>query len=519
MLPEKLESNTTWYEKTYNDTIGSEWYKETVRPYVDIYLGGSFRLFNFYVFENASYAKNEETKLYVSASMEKGATVEQMNTVFLEVENYLKQFNEIKIFTTNIYSGEYARLEISFKPEFSDSSIPFVLKSRLIRKALDFGGIDWNIYGVGKGFNNGGSNGEPINFSVKAKGYNYDQLNVWADSLKTALEIHPRIQKVLIRENSFWAEEPSFEYRFKIDKQKLALAKVSPSRMIDELKQLSLSKQQDLALNIDGNYSPVRFEPVNSKTFDIWHIKNTSLDSLNKPFTLKGIAEITKERADENIFKENQEYIRLVQFQYTGSAKFGSKFLNKQLELLETKLPLGYTFERANRQWFLDQDKNNNYTFLLLLVLGIIYLICAILFESFKQPFIILSVIPISFIGVFLTFYWFDFNFDQGGLASFVLLSGITVNATIFIINGFNKLKKEQPNKDNILLYLEAFKQKIFPILLTIISTILGFIPFVKDGQNEVFWFALGVGTIGGLLFSLIGILFYLPIFALKKAN
>jgi multidrug efflux pump subunit AcrB len=97
------------------------------------------------------------------------------------------------------------------------------------------------------------------------------------------------------------------------------------------------------------------------------------------------------------------------------------------------------------------------------------------------------------------------------------LLSGITVNASIFIINGFNKLKKEFPNRNKIELYLEAFKQKIFPIMLTIVSTILGFIPFVKDGQNEVFWFALGVGTIGGLIFSLFGILFYLPIFTLKK--
>ena len=111
----------------------------------------------------------------------------------------------------------------------------------------------------------------------------------------------------------------------------------------------------------------------------------------------------------------------------------------------------------------------------------------------------------------------FDFNFDQGGLASFVLLSGITVNASIFIINGFNKLKKEFPKQNYINLYIEAFKQKIFPITLTIISTILGFIPFVKDGQNEVFWFALGAGTIGGLLFSLLGILIYLPLFTLKQ--
>ena len=519
MLPQKLDGNSKWYEKAYNTTLGSEWYRENLRPHLDRYLGGSFRLFTYYVFDSAYYGRNEETQLFVSASMEKGATVHQMNTVFIELENYLSQYNEIKQYTTNVSSGDFARLEITFKDQYANTSFPFMLKSRLVRKALDFGGIDWNIYGVGNGFNNGASTNEPINFSVKAKGYNYDALNEWADTLKTDLLKHPRIQKVLIRENSSWAKEPSYEYRFTLDKQLLALADVSPSQLVTELKDLTLSKSEDVSLNINGKYSPIRFQSNKAEDYDIWSIKNTPLDSLTTPILLKDIANISKELEEENIYKENQEYIRLVEFQYTGAAKFGSRFLDEQLEMLETKLPLGYTFERSERQWFFSQDKNSNYAFLLLLVLSIIYLICSILFESLKQPFIILSVIPISFIGVFLTFYLFDFNFDQGGLARFVLLSGITVNASIFIINAYNKLNKEFPNTNKVRLYIEAFKQKIFPILLTIISTILGFIPFVKDGQNEVFWFALGVGTIGGLLFSLAGILFYLPIFTLKKSK
>ncbi|WP_198295226.1 efflux RND transporter permease subunit [Winogradskyella sp. PC-19] len=517
MLPQKLDANETWYEKTYNTTLGNEWYLENARPFLDKYLGGSFRLFSYYVFDSAYYGRNEQTKLYVSASMEKGATVDQMNTVFIELENYLSQFGEIKQYNTSVYGGDYATIEVVFKEKYEESSFPFLLKSRLIRKALDFGGIDWNIYGVGNGFNNGGSSNEPVKFSVKAKGYNYDALNVWADSLKVALLEHPRIQKVLVRENSAYAKAPSYEYRFTLDKERLALASVSPQRVVDELKGLTLSKTQDISLNIKGKYTPIRLESNDAKAYDIWHIKNTPLDSLSKPIVLKDIAKVVKEREEENIYKENQEYLRLVEFQYTGAAKFGSKFLNEKLEELETKLPLGFTFERSEQQWYFNQDKNSNYGFLLVLVLSIIYLICSILFESLKQPFIILSVIPISFIGVFLTFYLFDFNFDQGGLASFVLLSGITVNASIFIINGFNKLRKTFPEKDSILLYIEAFKQKIFPILLTVVSTILGFIPFVKDGQNEVFWFALGVGTIGGLIFSLVGILFYLPVFTLKK--
>ena len=168
MLPQKMENNTTLVEKAYNTTLGNEWYRENIRPHIDRYLGGSFRLFNYYVFENAYYNRNEETKLFVSASMEKGATVHQMNEAFLEIENYLQQFSEIKQYTSTVYSGDYARMEISFKDDFQESSFPFVLKARLVRKALDLGGIDWNISGVGNGFSNGGGSNEPINFTVEA---------------------------------------------------------------------------------------------------------------------------------------------------------------------------------------------------------------------------------------------------------------------------------------------------------------------------------------------------------------
>ncbi|MFC4634539.1 efflux RND transporter permease subunit [Dokdonia ponticola] len=517
MLPQTLEENDTWYQKAYNSTLGNEWFREEIRPHIDTYLGGSFRLFSYYTFESAYYGRNEETKLFVTAAMEKGATVHQMNEVFIGIENYLNTFPEIGQYTTQVSSGDFARIEIVFKEGYANSSFPFILKSRLIRKALDFGGIDWNIYGVGKGFNNGGGVNDPVNFSVLAKGYNYDQLNSWADSLKVTLEKHPRVQKVLITDNNYWLRKPSYEYRFTIDKEQLALNSLSPQSMINELGNVTLQKQQDLNLTISGISTAVRFEAQEANAFDIWHIKNSPLDSLASPVSLKEMVTITKEREEESIDKENQEYLRKVKFQYTGSAKFGNKFLTKTLDSLQVKLPLGYSFERDNQNWFLLQGKENKqYAWLLLLVLGIIYTICAILFESFKQPFIILSVIPISFIGVFLTFYLFDFNFDQGGLASFVLLSGITVNASIFIVNDFNKLIKNERGS-SLQHYIQAFNQKIFPILLTVISTILGFIPFVKDGQNEVFWFALGVGTIGGLVFSLVGILLYLPLFSLKS--
>ena len=94
-------------------------------------------------------------------------------------------------------------------------------------------------------------------------------------------------------------------------------------------------------------------------------------------------------------------------------------------------------------------------------------MICAILLESLKQPLAVVLIIPVSYVGVFLTFYLFDFRFDQGGFAAFLLLSGIVVNAALYILNDFNNLKKKLPSSiPRVRIFLKAYNGKIIPIFL-----------------------------------------------------
>ena len=124
-----------------------------------------------------------------------------------------------------------------------------------------------------------------------------------------------------------------------------------------------------------------------------------------------------------------------------------------------------------------------------------------------------------AYIGVFLTFYWFRLNFDQGGFASFVLLCGITVNASIYILNEYNSIRRRFPRLSALRAYVKAWNAKVVPIFLTVVSTILGFIPFMIGEDKEAFWFPLAAGTIGGLVMSVIGIFFFLPVFVLKQRD
>jgi multidrug efflux pump subunit AcrB len=87
-------------------------------------------------------------------------------------------------------------------------------------------------------------------------------------------------------------------------------------------------------------------------------------------------------------------------------------------------------------------------------------------------------MLPLSYIGVFLTFYLFNFNFDQGGYAAFLFLSGIVVNSALYILNDMNNLKKSNPGLTGINMYIKAYNAKIIPILLTVSLPFWGLRPF-----------------------------------------
>ena len=251
--------------------------------------------------------------------------------------------------------------------------------------------------------------------------------------------------------------------------------------------------------------------------FDRWHIANAQvgIDSLRTKLSTVGTIE--KHRTG-NLDPPLQTILR-----NTGRIRF-HRLLRTRKRLIERTvrqlndeiLPIGFRADSlpttsAGR-------KKQQQAWLILLVVAIIYTMCTILFESLRKPLVIILMIPISFIGVFLSFGWSDFIFDQGGFAAFVLLCGIVVNAGIYLINEEDTCAAIS-GKRGIALYLKAFNHKIVPISLTILSTILGLAPFLYDGPEEVFWFAFAIAAISGTFFSVIALLIYLPIFLPMRRN
>ncbi len=511
MLPVKWDGKN-WYHKTYNNLFGSEWYRDRIKPWMDQVTGGALRLFTEKVFEGSYFRTPEETSLYITATMPRGTTLTQANDIVSGMETYLKQFSEIKNFQANI-TARTAYLSVYFKKEYQLSGFPYALKGEVISKAIDLGGADWSVYGFGDGFSNRISEGTG-NYSIRMLGYDFDKMNLLAERLKDSLTLNPRIKQVyMLSENSYYKPDNT-EFAAHVNKERAMIAGVSPHELFSSLQNWSLSQQAFTQLITPEGMESVRLQARENNKKDVWTLSRQPLrrDSLMYKFAV--LSTVEKETVPPVISKINQQYQLFLKFDYIGSDQFARKYINEKVDHFKPVVPIGYSVSTdGGGRYYWNQQEKKQY-WLLGLIVVMIFFICAVLFESLLQPFAVILTIPVAYIGIFLTFYLFGLNFDQGGFAALVMLTGITVNAAIYILNDFNNLKKEHAGRriSSARLYFKAFNYKIIPILLTVVSTVLGFVPFLI-GERQTFWFALAAGTIGGLVFSLAGVIFYLPVF------
>lgn len=516
LLPEKLEGEGKWIER-YNKTLGSSTYKEKVKSVVDKALGGSLRLFVQKVYEGSYFSRNEEVVLYANANLPNGSTLEQMNTLVKRVETYLSGFKEIKQFHASVYNARRANLQIYFKKEYQHSGFPYTLKANLIGKVSELGGGSWDVYGLqDQGFSNDVRESAG-SYRIKMYGYNYDELYAWAEKLKEVLLSHRRIKEVFIKSEFSWWKDDYQEFYFNLNKERMAQEGINAQHLFSAIQPIFGKNMQVGSVVTESGTESIRLSSRQSHDYDVWAMQffPYGVDG-GKHYKLSELATVEKGQMPQQIAKENQQYRLCLQYEYIGSYEQGNKIQKRDLEEFNKLLPMGYTAESDSQSWSWGKKDNKQYL-LLLVVIAIIFFTTSILFNSLKQPLAIIFVIPVSYIGVFLTFYWFRLNFDQGGFASFVLLCGITVNASIYILNEYNSIRSRFPRLSMLRAYTKAWNAKILPIFLTVVSTILGFIPFMVGTDKEAFWFPLAAGTIGGLVMSIIGIFFFLPVFSLKR--
>lgn len=474
------------------------------------WLGSSFGLFHEALSRSDFYREPARPSLTINAGMPEGCSVQQLNEVIKSMENYLARFDEIELFETRISSYSNGTIEVLFKPEYEGTAVPMQIKSDIIYMANNFGGANWRVYGLDQNsFNNNVVSSYRM-YGISLTGYNYDELLDYGAGLAERIAGNRRVQGVEIW-GSEYGDRPATEFNLRYDREALTAFGVNPYSYYGVLSS-PLFNSRIGSIPYGGGTVPLRLKSSAGDEFDLWHVNNFSMEVGGGKMKLSEVGGVTKELTGIPIRKEDQSYLITVRFDYIGMSEPARRFVEQEVDRMNSQvLPIGYLAKDIGRGWFYDNE--DSYAGLILLIIAGIFVLIAVHFNSLRHPLAIIFLIPVSFIGLFLTFGLTGFVFDQGGFAAFVMLSGITVNAGIYLVAAWIKSSRRL----DIRSYAKAFNRKIWPISLTVLSTILGLVPFLFDGPDEVFWFCFAVGTISGLIFSIIALVFYLPAFACRK--
>ena len=152
---------------------------------------------------------------------------------------------------------------------------------------------------------------------------------------------------------------------------------------------------------------------------------------------------------------------------------------------------------------------------LIAILLGILlmYMVMAAQFESVSQPAIILCTIPLALIGVELSLLVFNSTFSVVSCIGVLMLMGIIVNNAIVLIDFINNIRKENPDMDIIEAVVYSGKQRMRPILMTSLTSILGFLPMaVSTASGAEMMRPMAIVLLGGLFIGTLLTLFFIPV-------
>jgi multidrug efflux pump subunit AcrB len=139
-----------------------------------------------------------------------------------------------------------------------------------------------------------------------------------------------------------------------------------------------------------------------------------------------------------------------------------------------------------------------------------IFLLLAILFNSYSQPMLVLAAVPFSLIGVVWAFYFHGEPLSFFALTGSLALMGVIVNDSLVMVSHLNHIKeKSAALEDKIIWIARGSRDRLRAVVLTTLTTMAGVLPLAYGiGGTDVFLqpmvLALGYGLIFGTVLTLI---------------
>ncbi|WP_417820884.1 efflux RND transporter permease subunit [Terasakiella sp.] len=352
-----------------------------------------------------------------------------------------------------------------------------------------------------------GLRGNSTPLRIVVGGTDFDQVKQWANILLEQAKLN---EGLVNPEMDYEENQPQLDIQF--DRQRAYDLGINAQEIATTLQVMFASKEISTYVDRGREYSVVaQIQPEDRKTYN--SLENVFIrPHTNNPSALVPIGALVQ--AEETAASaELRRYARLpsitIQAALAPDYTLGqavSYMEEAAQEFLPVNAKIGYAGQSAT---FKDTSGGIQTVFILALV--IVFLVLAAQFESFIHPLVIMLSVPLAIAGAVYTMMLAGLSLNVYSQIGILLLVGLMAKNGILIVEFANQLRDEGMSVREAV--KEAAILRFRPIIMTVISTILGAVPLViATGAGAESRIAIGWVIVGGLGLALFLTLFLTPV-------
>lgn len=349
----------------------------------------------------------------------------------------------------------------------------------------------------------GGSMSGQSTIDYEIYGYDFEKTDSVAQRLKRILSSVKGTADIRISRDNY---QP--EYQVDFDRQKLAIYGLNLTTAANALRnRINGSTASYFREDGDEYDIKVMYDPDHRQSIE--DIENILLfNAQGKGVRLKEVGTVVERFNPPTIERKDRERIITVST-VVQDRPMSDIIADAQPLIDKMEVPSGVTINLSG-SYEDQQDSFRDLAMLAVLIIILVYIVMASQFESFTYPGIIMTSIMFAFSGVVLILWITGTNLNVMSMIGGIMLIGIVVKNGIVLID-YITLNRER-GMSITKSVLHAGKSRMRPVLMTSLTTILGMVPMaVGTGEGAEMWRPMGVAVIGGLTFSTILTLLFVP--------
>ena len=336
-------------------------------------------------------------------------------------------------------------------------------------------------------------------------GYDFAETDSVARNLQAALRRIRGAADVLISRADY---QP--EYQVDFDREKLAIYGLNLSTAATALRN-RINGQLASQFREDGEEYDIKVMYAPEHRTSLEAIENILIyNSAGQGVRVRDVGTVVERFTPPTIERKDRERIVTVSTTVEGGVPMSAIVEASQKAIDQMDIPQGISIELSG-SYEDQQDSFRDLLTLAVLIIILVYIVMAAQFESYTYPGIIMTSLLFAFSGVFIILWLSGHTLNVMSMIGAIMLIGIVVKNGIVLID-YISLNRERGMSIRRAV-IDGGESRLRPVVMTTLTTILGMVPMaVGTGQGAEMWRPMGTAVIGGLTFSTILTLLFVPV-------